>query len=83
MLWEIEGSPVVALVFLRQRDEDTSSTLGRGQLMIFWAVFMILCSASLSSAVEPAYHTPRQYVSTFPQRSDRRPDAALCPGCSF
>ena len=30
--------------------------------MIFWAVFMTLCPAFLSSAVEPENHTPRQHV---------------------
>ena len=58
------GSPVMALFLLRQHDVVMCSRLVRGQPMIFWAVFMTLCTAFLSSAVEPAYHTPRQYVST-------------------
>ena len=40
------------------------SRLGGGQPMIFWAVVMTPCTAFLSSAVEPAYHTFRQCVST-------------------
>ena len=54
----------MALVLLRQQDVAMCSRLVRGQPMIFWAVLMTLCTAFLSLAVEPAYHTPRQYVST-------------------
>ena len=55
----------MALIFLRQQDVEMFSRLGRGQPMIFWAVFMTLCTAFLSLAVEPAYQTPRQYVSQY------------------
>ena len=57
-----QGVCRVALALLRQQDVAMCSRLVRRQPMIFWAVFMTLCTAFLSSAVEPAYHTSRQYA---------------------
>ncbi|MED6273202.1 hypothetical protein CHARACLAT_004220 [Characodon lateralis] len=48
----------MAFLLLWQQDMAMFSRLGRGQLMIFWAVFMTLCITFLSSADKPVYHTP-------------------------
>lgn len=50
-----EGSPLMTLVLLRQQDAEMCSRVSRGQLRTFWAVFLTLCTAFLSSAVEPVY----------------------------
>lgn len=62
-----EGSPMMALC----------SGVGGGQPMIFWAVFLTLCTAcsrpwSLRSTL------PDSASGRSPQRSDRRSAAALC-----
>ena len=54
----------MALVLLRQQEVAMFSRLGSGQPMIFCAVFITLCTAFLYAAVEPAYQTLKQYVST-------------------
>lgn len=58
------GFPVMTLNFLMQQDVDSCYRMGKGQPMIFWAVLMTFCTAFLSLAVEPEYHTFRQYVKT-------------------
>lgn len=52
------------------------SRLRRGQAMIFWAVFMTLCTSFLLSAVDPVYHTPRQYIVQRSSRTCRKCTAA-------
>ena len=59
-----DGSLMMFLALLRQREQAMFSREGSEQPVIFWAVLMTLWRALLSAALQPEYHAEMQWVST-------------------